>query len=162
VHIREKVYIETSVIGAYFDDREDIGSAFQHLWTHRCWNELLAEYDSVISQAVLDELGNPDYPNSKKAIDLVSNLQKVPIEEEVKRIVRIYIANKLMPSDTVGDALHLALASFHKCDYLLTWNCSHIANPNKFKQIRLLNSEIGLYVPILVTPNQLLGGSDEK
>jgi hypothetical protein len=66
-----------------------------------------------------------------------------------------------MPNDPVGDALHLALAFFHKCDFLLTWNCRHLANANKFGHIRRVNVMLGLYIPLLVTPLELLGGRDE-
>ena len=66
-----------------------------------------------------------------------------------------------MPRDPVGDALHLALASFHKCDFLLTWNCLHLANANKFGHIRRINGMLGLFVPLLVTPLELLGGQDD-
>ena len=66
-----------------------------------------------------------------------------------------------MPQNPVGDALHLALASYHKCDYLLTWNCKHLANPNKFQRIRFVNTALGLYIPALVTPNQLVGESND-
>ena len=72
--------------------------------------------------------------------------------------MQTYIDHKVMPCDPTGDALHLALASYHKCDFLLTWNCSHLANANKFSHIRRINTMIGLYVPILVTPLELLGG----
>jgi hypothetical protein len=62
-----------------------------------------------------------------------------------------------MPADAAGDALHLALASFHKWDFLLTWNCQHLANANKFAHIRRVNGILGLFVPTLVTPLELLG-----
>jgi hypothetical protein len=62
-----------------------------------------------------------------------------------------------MPNNPVGDALHLALASYHKCDFLLTWNCKHLANANKFHHIRRVNTILGLYAPLLVTPLELLG-----
>ena len=65
-----------------------------------------------------------------------------------------------MPDDPVGDALHLAIASYHKCDFLLTWNCRHLANANKFGHIRRVNTLLGLYVPLLVTPLELLGGKE--
>lgn len=67
-----------------------------------------------------------------------------------------YIARKLMPNDPTGDALHLALASFHRCDFLATWNCQHLANANKFDHIRGVNGILGLMVPALVTPLELL------
>ena len=67
------------------------------------------------------------------------------------------LAHKVMPADPFGDALHLALASYHRCDFLVTWNCQHLANANKFGQIRRINGMLGLYVPDLVTPMELLG-----
>jgi hypothetical protein len=59
-----------------------------------------------------------------------------------------------MPADPAGDALHLALASFHKCQ--------HLANANKFGHLRRVNGLLGLYVPVLATPLELLGESDES
>ncbi len=67
-----------------------------------------------------------------------------------------------MPDDPVGDALHLAMASYYKCDFLLTWNCRHLANANKFDHIRRINTLLGLFVPALVTPLELLGENDDE
>lgn len=53
--------------------------------------------------------------------------------------------------------MQLALASFHKCDFLLTWNCHHLANVNKSGHIRRINKMLGLFVPSIVTPLQLIG-----
>jgi predicted nucleic acid-binding protein len=86
----------------------------------------------------------------------------VEIIVEIEEIVEAYIRHKAMPNDPVGDAMHLALASFHKCDFLLTWNCRHLANANKFGHIRRVNTLLGLYVPVLVTPLELLGGMDNE
>lgn len=114
------MYVETSVIGAYFDERTDVVSSAQRYWIRLWWDEVRSRYEVVISRAVMDELSYPDFPHSQEALELVSGLQEVPIEEEVKQIVRSYIQNRVMPANPVGDALHLALASYHKCDYLLT------------------------------------------
>ena len=73
--------------------------------------------------------------------------------------VQTCIRHKVMRADPGGDALHLALASFHRCDFLVTWNCRHLANANKFGHIRRVNVLMGLFVP--VTPLELLGGRDE-
>jgi hypothetical protein len=89
-------------------------------------------------------------------------LELVEIVVEIEEIVEAYIRHKVMPNDPVGDAMHLALASFHKCDFLLTWNCRHLANANKFGHIRRVNTLLGLYVPVLVTPLELLGGMDNE
>ncbi len=138
--MKEKVYIETSVIGAYFDERTDIVSAAQKYWTRIWWDDVRGKYDVFKSRAVIDELQHPDYPHSQEALRLIENLPDLQIETEIRHVVKIYIQNRIMPKNPLGDALHLALASCHKCDYLLTWNCQHLANPNKFRQIRLCNN----------------------
>ena len=66
-------------------------------------------------------------------------------------------APRVSRASPLGDALHLALASYHKFDYLLTWNCEHLANANKAGHIRWINTVLGLYVPMLITPLQLIG-----
>ena len=91
----------------------------------------------------------------------MTQLPLIEIEQQIAKIVQTYIRYKVMPDDPAGDALHLALASYHKCDFLLTWNCNHLANANKFGHIRQMNTLLGLFVPLLVTPLELLGGSDE-
>ncbi|MBO1067483.1 MULTISPECIES: type II toxin-antitoxin system VapC family toxin [Nostocales] len=80
----------------------------------------------------------------------------IDIEPEIAEIVQTYIQNQVMPNDPLGDALHLAIASYHKCDFLLTWNCRHLANANKFGHIRRVNVMLCLYVPAFVTPLKLM------
>ena len=83
-------------------------------------------------------------------------------DTSVVEIVEAYIHHKVMPADPAGDALHLALASYHRCDFLVTWNCKHLANANKFGHIRRVNGLLGLLTPSLVTPLELLGDDDEE
>jgi len=93
-------------------------------------------------------------------LELIKDLPLLPVDEGVVEIVQAYIRHRLMPGDPGGDALHLALASYHKCDFLVTWNCAHLANANKFGHIRRINALLGLFVPALVTPLELLGGAN--
>lgn len=88
-------------------------------------------------------------------------LPAIPIEDEIQETVEVYIQHRVMPNNPLGDALHLAVASFHKCDYLLTWNCEHLANANKFGHIRRINTLLGLHVPMLVTLLELMGVSEK-
>ena len=115
----------------------------------------------VTSPAVLDELAGGIPERSAKRLALVRDLPLLSVELAIAEIVQGYIRHKLMPADPGGDALHLALASYHKCDFLVTWNCRHLANANKFGHVRRVNGMLGLFVPALVTPLELLGGSDE-
>jgi hypothetical protein len=111
---------------------------------------------------VVDELERGDYPSRKGCLQLIERLPLLAIEPAVTDIVDTYIARHVMPADPAGDALHLALASFHRWDFLVTWNCRHIANANKFGHICRVNALLGLYVPALVTPLELLGEKDDE
>ena len=71
--MKKKVYVESSVIGAYFDDRKDVVSAAQKFWTKKWWKEEKGNYATVCSAAVEDELDNPDYPHSKDAVNLIND-----------------------------------------------------------------------------------------
>lgn len=154
--MREAVYLETSFFSFYFDDRRSPAIVARREWTQQWWKGHRAHYELVTSTAVLDELSRGILPHQTQALDLALTLPAMEVSEEVVEIVEAYIANRLMPRDPLGDALHLALASFHKCDFLLTWNCQHLANANKFAHIRRLHAVLGLHVPVLVTPLELM------
>ncbi|CAN5399904.1 hypothetical protein BH20ACI2_BH20ACI2_12820 [soil metagenome] len=115
------------------------------------------QYDLFTSVAVLEELEDGEFPQKQEALGLMQNLRLLANTPEIDEIVETYIRRMVMPADPSGDARHLALASFHQCDFLLTWNCKHLANANKFGPIRRVNVMIGLFVPLLVTPMQILG-----
>jgi hypothetical protein len=110
----------------------------------------------VTSLAVENELHGGDFPKKSEMLDLVSRFPLLDLNDAVAEAVEAYIANQVMPNDPGGDALHLAVASFHRRDFLVTWNCKHIANANKFGHIRRVNGILGLGNPALVTPLELL------
>ena len=152
-----KIYIETSIPSFYHDIRSDPEAVARKNWTQHWWDFKRAAYEVVTSVAVLDELADGDYPTKEETVSLVEGIPLVPIVTPVLEIVETYIRRSVMPADPTGDGLHLALASYYKCEFLLTWNCRHLANANKFRHIQRVNSILGLYVPDLVTPLQLLG-----
>ena len=160
--MKPKVYIETSIPSFYYEVRPEPEMVARRQWTRQWWDNFRRDYLLVTSVAVLDELNYGDYPNKDEIVRLVSDLPLVSIELAVTEVVQAYIEHKVMPRDPVGDALHLALASYHKCDFLLTWNCHHLANANKFGHIRRVNVMLGLYVPSLVTPLVLHGEREEN
>ena len=93
-------------------------------------------------------------------VALLDGLPLLPVTPAVAEVAAAYVARKVMPADLSGDALHLALASCHRCEFLDTWNCRHLANANKFAHIRRVNVLLGLHVPSLATPLQLQEGSE--
>ena len=106
--------------------------------------------------AVETELTAGDFPFKSDMIELASRLPLLDINDAVIEAVEAYIANRVMPNNPGGDAFHLASASFHRCDFLVTGNCRHIANANKFGHIRRVNGILGLGNPALVTPLEFL------
>jgi hypothetical protein len=158
--MKPKVYIETSIPSFYCETRTEPDMLSRRQWTREWWDTFGKDYLLVTSVAVLDELGIGDYPNKSGPIALVSRLPLLAIEPAIAEIAQTYIQHKVMPTDPVGDALHLAIASYHKCDFLLTWNCRHLANANKVAHIRRINVILGLYIPLVVTPLELMGGSN--
>ena len=130
-------------------------------WTRQWWSMARERYTLVTSDPVLEELRRGDYPSKKAALELAQELQLLEMAPPVAEIVEAYLRHRLMPEDPAGDALHLALASYHKCEFLVTWNCRHLANANKYGHIRRVNSLLGLYVPALATPLELLGENYE-
>lgn len=149
------VYIETTIPSFYLEVRQQPEMIARRNWTREWWRKYRQNFTLKTSEAVLAELEEGDYEARNDAIALLQNIERLPISDKIADIIDVYLANHLMPKGRVGDALHLALASYHKCDFLLTWNCQHIANANKFEHVRILNSRMGLFVPALVTPMEL-------
>ncbi|MEM9399252.1 MAG: type II toxin-antitoxin system VapC family toxin [Verrucomicrobiota bacterium] len=131
-------------------------------WTRQWLFLFQKDAELVTSAPVLEELKRTPSPKREKVLSLIEDLPVLDYPEEIDEIIDVYISHKLMPANALGDAAHLALASYHKCDYLVTWNCKHIANANKFNHIRRVNSAIGLYCPILTTPLELLGQDNDS
>ncbi len=154
--MKRVVYIETTIPSFYQEVRTEPEMIARRNWTREWWNNQREHYQLVTSIAVIEELERGDYPIKEKILNLVADIPLLSINTEIHDIVETYIKRKLMPADVLGDALHLAIASFHGCDFLLTWNCKHLANANKFSHIRRLNTLLGLYVPALITPVELL------
>ncbi|MFL6195665.1 MAG: type II toxin-antitoxin system VapC family toxin [Thermoanaerobaculia bacterium] len=158
---RPRVYVETTIPSFFHEARTSPDIVARRDWTRHWWETALERYELVTSPAVLDELAGGLPERGALRLELVRTLPLLPIEPAILEIVQAYIRYKLMPADPGGDAMHLALASFHKCDFLVTWNCNHLANANKFGHIRRVNTMLGLFVPALVTPLELLGVNDE-
>lgn len=155
-----RVYIETSIPSFYYTLRTDTESLARQSWTRKWWSEYVDQFTLVSSTTVIDELRVGTSERTQDRIDLVKDLELLPVSSVINHIVQTYINRMIMPQDLFGDAHHLALASFHHIDALLTWNCKHLANFNKIHLIRNINQELGLPTPELVTPLNYLGVDD--
>ena len=152
----KRVYIETTIPSFYVEMRPQPDMVARWEWTREWWDSERRDYDLVTSLAVIEELEEGSHPYKADALQLISSIPLLPMSEAINEIVDVYVAQHVMPNDPRGDALHLALASYHHCHFLLTWNCRHLANANKFEHIRYINSELGLFTPVMTTPFELL------
>lgn len=159
--MKKKIYVETTIPSFYFEPREEPEMLARREWTRIWWRQALGRDDLVTSPVVIDELEGGDHPGRDECLRLVERLPVLSVEPEVQEIVETYISRRVMPKDPVGDALHLAVASYHRCDFLVTWNCRHLANANKFSHIRMVNTMLGLYVPAMVTPLELVAEEED-
>ncbi len=154
--MKQTIYIETTIPSYYHNSRTDAEMVVLSQWTRDWWDNRRHEHQVVTSSAVLEELRGGDHPKKAEKLALLDSISLLPTNDEVAKIVDAYIAQKLMPDDPQGDALHLAFASFYKCDILLSWNCRHIVNHHKAEHLKKLNARMGLHVPALLTPFELL------
>jgi len=153
--MKRKVYIETSVPSFYAETRSDPAAVFRRETTRRWWEQEAPRYDIFISELVLRELGGGEYPGKADALEFVSGLPLLEGIPRIEDIANVYLRRGLMPQRDIRDAYHLAIASYYAVDFLLTWNCRHLANANKTEHLRDVNNGLGLHVPIVTTPESL-------
>ena len=110
------MYVETTIPSFYAERRTAPEIVARRKWTRQWWADASERYELVTSAAVLDELVGDIPERSAQRQVLVHELPLVPVEPAIGEIVQTYIRHKVMPTDPGGDALHLALASFHRCD----------------------------------------------
>ena len=159
-----RVYLESSFVSyltaAPRESRDPIAAAHQQL-TIEWWSRRRADFDLVISQVVIDEIqmGDPSYAKSR--LEVVSSLSRLLVTDQATTLAQNILAKGFLPQKAFPDALHIAIATVHQVEYLLTWNCKHIANLEVLPRIADLCEDLGLVLPIICTPEELLGvGND--
>ena len=155
--MKPTVYIETTIPSFYWETRTDSESIAMKDWTREWWDGPRMLCDCWTSVAVMEELESGEHPEKEQKLDLLENALLLEINDEIREIAQVYIDNYLMPKDVAGDALHVAGASYYKMDYLLTWNCAHLANARKKQHLRRINGRLRLDTPEIITPLELLG-----
>jgi predicted nucleic acid-binding protein len=150
--MKQSLYLETSVVGAYLDNAD----AFRRDLTIRWWEHELIEYEAFSSILVRREIERLSEPHRRGYLKILAPLAELEFAEEVAILADGYISRGIFHRKFLADALHVAFASFHKIDYLVTWNFGHLANVRKQARIRLFNTAAGFFVPMIVTPEFLV------
>jgi hypothetical protein len=154
----ERVYIETT-IPSYLASRpgRDLLQAARQRITHEWWAARRFQYDLCVSRIVLDEVSVGDSDAAQRRLSFLDHVPLLDLTTEVDSIASSIMQSGLLPPSAVRDAIHIAVSAVHAVDYLLTWNCRHIANATIIKELHGVVSSHGRELPVLCTPEQLLG-----
>ncbi|MFH1824275.1 MAG: type II toxin-antitoxin system VapC family toxin [Candidatus Firestonebacteria bacterium] len=155
---KETLYLDTSISSAYYDERVKWRLEYTREW----WRDELPKYDVFISEVVIAEIkGTEESRRRTELLELVREFGELKLSPEIEEIAKGYVNQRVIPQTHFLDALHIALASFHKIDFLITWNCEHLAEAHRRRRIRLFNASAGLFVPEIVTPMEFVEGGEE-
>ena len=155
--MKETIYLETTII-SYYTSRpsNDIMVLAKQRITELWWKNNLNKFDVYISEAVFEEICEGDSDAALKRITVVNTIPSLEITDDVLNVYKIYLKRLQIPDKALRDAIHIAIASVHSIDYLVTWNCKHIANGEIIKKLMSINNELGLSIPVIVTPEELM------
>lgn len=159
--MKRKIYVETSVV-SYLTARPSktiIGAAHQQITL--AWWELRSDYELLVSQSVWQECAAGDPVAAQKRLAVLEGIPVLSVTQDMIRLAEALIEQAIIPARAIEDALHIAVSTLHHVDFLLTWNCRHIANPVIQEKIAVYLEQLGLFLPIICTPEELLGGSND-
>ena len=151
------VYVETSVIG-YLASRPgaDIIFAANQLMTLEWWNDHRSRFELFASQAVVDECSAGDPTAARERLVFLDGIPVLAVNAMTRNLAQELIRRVGLPAKAAVDAVHIATAALNKIDYLLTWNCRHIANPAFRRKIENVLGDAGLRSPVICTPQEIL------
>jgi hypothetical protein len=151
-----RVYIETSIIGYLTArPREDVIFQARQELTRIWWGARRERYEILVSQLVLDEAGAGDEEAAAERLELLERIPLLDVADaRIDPIADALLAAQLVPDKARSDAEHVAIATVHGVDYLLTWNCKHIANAEKLPGVYRLLTDMGYSPPLIVTPEE--------
>jgi hypothetical protein len=157
---RPTVYVETSVI-SYLVARPSLSSvrvAANQETTREWWQARRDRFDLYVSAVVLGEAqrGDPDIASAR--MEIARGLRLAQVTPEALALAAALIAGAGVPQKANEDALHIAIAAASGLDYLLTWNCTHIANAVTIPRVNSICRAQGFEPPLIYTPQELMEG----
>jgi predicted nucleic acid-binding protein len=154
----ESVYLETTFI-SYLVARpspEVVVSGHQQT-TREWWANRRSLFECSISQVVIDEASLGDPAEVQKRLAIIGDLPALDVTETAQSLTQAIMAAGILPPHAFPDAAHVAVSAVHGIDYLLTWNCKHLANAQIARRITVVCERVGHRMPIICTPEELMG-----
>ena len=151
------VYLETTIPSylAARPSRDLVIAAHQQI-THEWWAHARERFDLYVSEAVLAEIRAGDPDAAAQRLDLVAGLPALEINDDIRALVSLYDERLGLVGRARADLPHFAFAVAYEMDYLLTWNCTHIANGEIVRRLMRVNAELRRFTPLVVTPEGIL------
>ena len=155
--MKPTVYLETTIIG-YLAMRVSgvLRIAANQQTARDWWENHRPQYDSFISRFVVDECSEGDPAAAQERLAYLEGIPLLEVPDDVNSLAESLIAGVPMPETAGIDALHIGVAAVNGIQYLITWNCKHLANPALRPRIELLCREMGFEPPVICTPQELL------
>jgi hypothetical protein len=155
--MKPTVYIETTIpsLLTAWPSRDLIVAADQQT-TRRWWETRRGQFQTFVSEFVLDEAGQGDKEAAAQRLRVLAECELLKATDEVRSLTLALLDAGLIPRKAAADAAHIAVAAVHGMDFLLTWNCRHIANAMIADRVRAVCRERGCKSPIICTPHELM------
>jgi predicted nucleic acid-binding protein len=153
--MKQRIYIDTSVIGGYFDEEFETSTI---LLFHRIENKDFIIYFSEVNETEL--VLAPQYVKDIKLKIPTDCLRYIEIDEEAEILAQTYIREKILGKSSENDAYHIALASVNRVDCLVSWNFKHIVNFDKIKMFNAINLRLGYPLIDIRSPLEFLKDED--
>ena len=152
-----RAYIESSVPSFYVArPSRQLAIVAKQQATKDWWDGGCSGLDLVTSLETLDEIAKGDSEKAQERLDLVSAMPILEVTEDVADLADELVESGIVPKRAASDAIHIAVASVHAVEFLVTWNFRHIANPFLRERIRNLVTEKGFRMPTMCSPEELL------
>ncbi len=157
------VYIETTIPSYLTAWRSpELSMAAKQQTTRKWWDERRGQFDLLVSDAVLLEASGGDSDAAKRRLEFLDGIPVLTPKMESDEIVVALIDRLKLPDRAITDAAHIAICVVHGIDYLLTWNCTHIANATFQPIINDVCDALGYSMPVICTPDQLMGNGNDS
>ena len=155
--MKPTVYLETSIISYLTAWRSPRLITAAHQESTRNWWDVEREhFDLFVSEAVVQEASACDPDAAKRRLEAIKRLPELKITDEARELAKILFIRGHMPEKSKVDVLHIAIATVNGMDYILTWNCRHIANATFQRSMRMICEDVNYSLPVICTPLELL------
>jgi len=156
--MKPRLYLETTIPSylTAWPSRDLVIAGHQQV-TRDWWQARKNVFDIFISTFVLDEAGAGDPEAASLRLKIIEQLPVLSITDEVETLAKRLLDSQIIPAKAALDASHIAISAVHRLDFLMTWNCTHLANAQIKRKVDRVCQDAGYLCPTICTPEELMG-----